>query len=60
MRVKKLVTVGLSEGRCPTGLPFKMGDGLIMNVIAKKYCVSLQVFNLLQYLFVGWEQRISL
>ena len=36
MRVKKLVIVGLSEGRCPTGLPFKRGDELIMNVIAKK------------------------
>ena len=36
VRVKKLVIVGLSEGRCPTGLPFKRGDELIMNVIAKK------------------------
>ena len=52
--LKKLIKVGLSEGG-GSGFPFKSGGGgLIMNVIAKKYCVSIRVLNLFQDLFVSY------
>ena len=52
--VKKLIKVGLPEGG-GSGFPFKRGGrGLIMNVIAKKYCVSIRVLNLFQDLFVSY------
>ena len=55
MHVKRLVKVWVVKGRGgPTGLPLNgVGGGVIMNVIAKKYCVSMQVLNLFQDLFVS-------
>ena len=56
MFVKNLVKVGLSDGEgggvCPIGFLLGRGD-FAMNVIAKKYCVSQQVLNLFQDLFVS-------
>ena len=67
MRIKKFVKVGLSEGG---GIPldFLLKGGIFSSLLLrKKYCVSMQVLNLFQDLFVsalnvlvGWEQKISL
>ena len=48
VRMKNLIKVRLSEGGgVQLDFPLKRG-GLIMNVIAIKYCVSMHVMNLVQ------------
>ena len=48
VRMKNLIKVRLSEGGgVQLDFPLKRG-GLIMNVIAIKYCISMHVMNLVQ------------
>ena len=48
VRMKNLIKVRLSEGGgVQLDFPLKRG-GLIVNVIAIKYCVSMHVMNLVQ------------
>ena len=52
--VKKLIKMGLSEGRgVQLNFPLKRG-GLSRMLLRKKYCVSMRILNLFQDLFVSY------